>query len=157
MKSFFGGVSWGVVCAAVVCGCSEDPEAFVGEDATVRETGVKRDSTEGETLTDGAEGTDGGDDRNDSGRDAGQSGSGVRPCRANGECGSPGLYCNGPGCGSVGFCVPRAVEGECEGEAGGDDSGTEQVCGCDAVTYGSLCEIHRAGVRLRAFGACARD
>jgi hypothetical protein len=39
----------------------------------------------------------------------------------------------------------------------GDASAGDLVCGCDGMTYGSLCLLQVDGVRLARFGLCPRD
>jgi hypothetical protein len=65
-------------------------------------------------------------------------------CIAAADC-SEGEVCNGAGCGTPGFCVPRPVF--CPALV-------DPVCGCDGARYGSSCEALRAGVRVALAGLC---
>jgi hypothetical protein len=63
----------------------------------------------------------------------------VMSCTTNAECGSPGLFCNGVGCGTPGFCSPRTPPPGCEMST--------SHCGCDGRRYANLCDRITAGVR----------
>ena len=78
----------------------------------------------------------------------------VATCMTNDDCPSAHLYCNGPGCGTPGFCTPRPVIGTCPMV---DAAVTDMACGCDGMTYASLCQMQAEGVRLARFGVCPRD
>jgi hypothetical protein len=80
--------------------------------------------------------------------------SSVLGCRTSADCPSPQLYCNGPGCDAIGFCVPRPAASSCPMN---DASAGDLVCGCDGMTYGSLCQLQADGVRLSRYGLCPRD
>ncbi|MDB4928497.1 MAG: hypothetical protein JWM10_981, partial [Myxococcaceae bacterium] len=80
--------------------------------------------------------------------------SSVLGCRTSADCPSPDLYCNGPGCDAVGFCVPRPSVASCPMA---DAAAGDLVCGCDGMTYGSLCQLQAEGVRLSRYGLCPRD
>ena len=155
-----------LVALAMSGGCSDEPRRFLGGDATVADV---------PSLDAGADagpdaGADGGIDASlgdvagdvatdlglDASRDVGPrdvaSEPLVRLCVTSDDCGSPALYCNGPGCGVMGFCVPRPTS--CDT---GADAGEDRVCGCDGMSYPSLCDLQRSGERLRAVGDCPRD
>jgi hypothetical protein len=60
----------------------------------------------------------------------------------------PGHFCFEPTCTATsngGLCVP--VPTTC-------DAVLEEVCGCDGVTYDNDCELQKASMSMRAFGAC---
>ncbi len=78
--------------------------------------------------------------------DAGEADGGAAACTVSGtECGGD-EYCRVTGCGTTGTCAPSPDT--CPGVL-------EPVCGCDDTTYLSACEAARAGVSVRADGACA--
>ena len=64
------------------------------------------------------------------------------------------FFGTGPGCGTPGFCTPRPVIGTCPMV---DAAVTDMACGCDGMTYASLCQMQAEGVRLARFGVCPRD
>jgi hypothetical protein len=81
----------------------------------------------------------------DAGEDGGGSDGGGATCTVAGdECGDG--YCRATGCGATGTCAARPDT--CPGVLA-------PVCGCDDTTYLSACEAERAGVNVRAEGACA--
>lgn len=90
---------------------------------------------------------DGGGD--DAGEDAARPDTGPLrvACEASGTSCELGDYCErGTGrCHGPGRCLARPVE--CA-------EAIERVCGCDAVTYDSECEAHRAGTPVDHSGAC---
>ena len=66
-----------------------------------------------------------------------------------GDCGG-GMYCAGPvgDCTGPGLCYPAPFS--CDAQ-GGDNI---PVCGCDGVSYESLCQAHKADVPVAAYGLC---
>lgn len=156
-----------LVALSLAAGCSDEPRRFLGEDATVsdqpavdvgRDAGPEASLDVAGDLGDLDAGLDAAEAGLDATIDAGPrdvvSEPLVRLCMRNDECGSPALYCNGPGCGAAGFCVPRPAASSCDT---GSDAGGERVCGCDGMSYPSLCALQLAGERLRAVGDCPRD
>ncbi len=154
-----------IVTLGLSLGCSDEPRRFVTEDVTRTDLGGDRDGSMDAGLdgaTDG--GLDGGRDVPDALIDAsGRTDSGLRDatiessvlgCSANSDCPSPDLYCNGAGCATRGFCTPRRAAGSCPMV---DAGAAETVCGCDGMTYGSICQLQVEGVRLQGFGLCPRD
>lgn len=160
----------GRVCIVVVglsLGCSDDGRRFVTEDvARTTDLGGNRDGSMDAGL-DGGDmdaAIDGGRDVSDVYSDAtSRTDTGLRDvtiessvlgCSANSDCPSPDLYCNGAGCATRGFCTPRRTAGSCPMV---DAGSSEMVCGCDGMTYGSVCQLQVEGVRLQGFGLCPRD
>lgn len=155
-----------MVAAVLSLGCGDDGRRFVAEDVVrANDLGEPRDAgMDAETDADMDAGFDAGRDAGrDAYSDAADADAGPRDvtiessvlgCSANSDCPSPDLYCNGAGCASRGFCVPRRAAGSCPMvDAGAGD----MACGCDGMTYGSLCQLQVEGVRLRSFGLCPRD
>jgi hypothetical protein len=71
-------------------------------------------------------------------------------CRSNADCGQL-EFCDTEAsqtCGGVGVCTPRGVNLFCPNIWIG-------VCGCDGVTYGNTCLMHKAGVSEASAGSCA--
>lgn len=160
------GRGW-LLLVALGCGCGEEPRRFTGDAAAPAADRVvvgdaSADVMDADPLDAGLDaGLDGGrDGALDASADAGDVRrdvfveSAVLGCRTSADCPSPDLYCNGPGCDAVGFCVPRRPASTC---AMGDASAGDLVCGCDGMTYGSLCQLQVDGVRLARFGMCPRD
>lgn len=65
----------------------------------------------------------------------------VITCTGNDEC-PPTTFCNGPGCGSPGFCYPRG-----EGDAATCGTVGPVACGCDGMWYANQCARLAYGVR----------
>lgn len=161
-----GGI--GIIAVASALGCDgDDTRRFTMEDVPARsDLGGSRDASDMDA--DDADGVDanldaGLDSASDAGglldvRDAGLRDatieSSVIGCSNNADCPSPDLYCNGAGCSARGFCVPRRTPGSCPMVDAGQ---ADLVCGCDGMTYGSVCQLQVEGVRLRGFGLCPRD
>lgn len=152
-----------IIGAALAVGCGEEPSRFVSDvPITLSDLGDSRDAGPDVAVVDVPvdAGFDGGRDAGmDAATDAGGAHdvfveSAVLGCRTNADCPSPELYCNGPGCDAVGFCVPRRAASAC---AMVDAAAADLVCGCDGMTYGSLCNLQVEGVRLARFGLCPRD
>jgi hypothetical protein len=156
-----------VIVAALACGCSDEPRRFTGDattpvtDAPTALDAQTADADVGEVDAGLDGGRDGGRDAAlDAALDAGDARrdvfveSAVLGCRSNSDCPSPDLYCNGPGCDAPGFCTPRPGTATCPMR---DASADDLVCGCDGMTYGSLCQLQAEGVRLQRFGLCPRD
>jgi len=73
-------------------------------------------------------------------------------CQLDGEpfqCGTD-LFCEGPvgGCAGDGLCTE--VPHECD-----VDLGIPQVCGCDGLTYPSMCHAKQADISIASEGACS--
>lgn len=159
---------WGcVVAVAVAIGCSDEPRRFTvdaafgpGDLGGLRDVAADRGDTGGLDAGPDA-GVDAGRDAAfdaaldaaDARRDVAVESS-VLGCVTNADCPSPDLYCNGPGCRAMGFCVPRRAASAC---AMVDAAAADLVCGCDGMTYSSLCQLQVEGVRLVGFGLCPRD
>jgi Kazal-type serine protease inhibitor domain len=162
----------GVVLAL---GCANEPRRFSGDGGFwSSDLGGPRDVS-GDRGDDAGDLDAGRDAGRDAGPDAGRDGpseaaldaafdvtdaprdvvaeSAVLGCRTNADCPSPDLYCNGPGCDALGFCVPRPAAESCAP----NDAAIDLVCGCDGMTYGGLCRLQLEGVRLVRFGLCPRD
>jgi hypothetical protein len=70
-------------------------------------------------------------------------------CADNGQC-VEGQFCAlDDSCLNEGNCLPKPET--C------DPSDTQQVCGCDGVTYENACAAFQAGARVSALGACQCD
>lgn len=166
-----------VVAFALGIGCSNGPQRSFANDSTVTVDIEQPDVAPADVAMDAADvrtdaradgASDGAlDARSDVARDgsadAGEGGdaeprdipieSSVLGCMTNMDCGSASLYCNGSTCDGRGFCTPRPDPMTCASDSGAD----ETVCGCNGMTYPSLCALQAAGVRLVSFGMCPRD
>lgn len=77
--------------------------------------------------------------------------SSVRVCLSNMDCPSS-QYCNGPTCEGVGFCSLRL-----ETDVARCPRDEPSSCGCDGVTYSSVCARSVAGVRQDSARRCVVD
>lgn len=164
-------LSWAFSAAAlaVMGGCSNGPQRTLDRDAVAvvdtgqPDTGAMDSGVDAGDASDGAadsEVSDARADRVDGSSDASADAatdipveSSVVGCMSNMDCGSAALYCNASTCGARGYCTPRPDTVSCDSDAGP----SEIVCGCNGMSYPTLCALQAAGVRLVAFGMCARD
>jgi hypothetical protein len=70
-------------------------------------------------------------------------------CADNSQCVDEQICALDGSCSNVGRCLPKPDA--C------DPTDTQQVCGCDGVTYQNACAASRAGARVSALGACECD
>lgn len=164
-----------VILLATLGACSEPARGFVPVDATAVDMATPTDAaSDADEVFDAAgdrprdvaserrDGDldvtdfDGGDASRDASRDAPRDipvESNISGCMTNADCPSSLQYCNGGGCGAMGFCAFRADPMSCPSV----DASSTLVCGCDGMTYPSLCALQAEGVRLSSLGMCPRD